>query len=1631
MAKKKSMPQGNVPMSNNTFEGGSVSDINDFHLKSHNITYARNHVRNSVSGDLGKGGNEMANIICAYAPYVVIGALHIEKDRWLVFSTNNTDSEIGIFSYDSCTYTEVVNDPCLNFKQEYLITGTVRSTFNCSHRAYWADGLNFDRSMDINDVPWVQECTTEDGCVSCIDTDALDCEKLRLESIVSQPCITLKKGDTAGSIFNGSYYVQIAYTVNQQRVTDYSTMSNVLSLFTHGNVNNSIEIDIQNLDQNFEEYEVAIITFIAEKQVVYNLGIYSTSQNKITLDYIDNKLPVVPEQLLTIQTPIADKSEAMFKVGRYLLRTAPTSKFDFNYQPLANQIRTLFQVVEYPKDYYKNGGVNVGHMRDEVYPYFIRFVYNTGDKSNSYHIPGRPARLYDVPDNNGNLITSVLENDVVPAPLLNTANDLESLEGSSPKVFEMFNTAAVTNSDVINGLASTSDGGKVIAEGDMGYHESTELYDDNNPIVWNSNLPGQPDLDLCGKPIRHHKFPDNIIITAGNGSTDLTNHYDQGGQNIRVLGVKFENIQPPVDNNGNVISNIVGYEILRGSRKGNKTVLYKGIINNMFEYDLPNQLTNKTGLYANYPYNSLQADPFLSKTENNWETTKYVGYEPITDYSKKHFTFHSPDCMFAKPFLAQQELKIYGAVYGNTFGKYTEVDGHPKHKFITDFTFAVSIFAGIGYAVAKSQGVKNTTFEPGYIDVVNPAPLIGEIGDVASLVGAAAIEGDAGIEAAAGLFGLTDLVESFAGTEGQKFLKSLKSLTKTAAVAPTTGIVGPKTIIEYTEEDQTPDIFKVFIAALGSPMFLTNLTDGADSFMNLIRSFAKYRQFALQYQSKCDYENSYRPSYLNRRRKIEDLRYLNRGVQDYKNTHIINHVLRNETVMFDTLTDVENVPAAIADTSRPPRASSISEDQLFEYIARRASSHYVALKNRLRNQYGKIRNIKQVPTQSCHIDITNSFTPVIFGGDTYIGKYSEKNTFFYFNKWLQGEPDGEEFDYKKHYMVNYPAFWMDTEPFDLSEFIRSIPTAFQAAISGGSIQTFFQTLVTPSDKHCFDRQDGGTLQNGVFMLKKVYMYLFQSGIRDFFVETEINIDYRDWEDTEAKQHYPILQDLNTIFHPTLIKADNFYKYDRSLGVTTMPFSNISWNKIQDADYNPFVSETCYIQKRKRLLYSLPQQSESKQDNWSKFLANNYKDYSSRIVAIEPTDKTGGLIVFETEAPMVLPGVDELQTTAGVKITVGDGGLLQRNGQQLSNSNKALEYGSCQNRMSVINTPAGIFWMNVNQGRIFRYAGNLVELSDKNHKYWFNLYLPYQILKDVPNFELLDNPVAGVGCQTIYDNDSEVLYFCKRDYRIKPNFINNVSYLGGNLFLVNNIVTVPLGHPDYFDDCSWTRSFDPKDEEFISFHDWKPDLALSGKNSFVTVKRNGFWKHNVDCSNYCNFYGDSYPYMLEFQLDNIPAVTILRSLEYYMEAYIYNNNCFDRHHLLSWNFDNAVIYNSEQCTGMLNLNLLPENDVVSLTQYPIININSIDILYSKEEQRYRFNQFWDIVNNRNTVLSIWNTEDNGYVRNLNFLNLNYNKNSFERKPIRHLNNRVLFIKNNSNNVKLLINLANVKLQASPR
>ena len=1636
MAKKRPTIQNTSEIETRSFQKGMNKDLNESLMAEGSYLNAINAVNNSVSGDLGIIGNEPSNKLCTTVTYTIIGTIHLYEDKWAILSTDDVNSEIGIFDETECSYKKIVNDPCLNFNKKFLAIGQAKENFDCTWQIYWADANNPDRSMNMDNPPFIQECSptdpTDPTCITCINTTALNCEEIRLAKLTTPACLKIEQGPNGGSIFNGTYQAVIAYTQNEQRVTDFCIPSIPVSLFDHRNLNGSLDVIIEEIDTRYEEFELVIISVVNMQTVANSMGIYSTRQNRISIDRINPAVNVtVPLRLIPLDRPSYEKSEAIYRNGDYLIRVAPTTRFSFNYQPLANDIKVEWIAVEYPPEYYRKAGLNTSYLRDEQYAFFVRWIWNTDDNSESYHIPGRAPIPTDF--------------DIVNNA---TQSEPETDAGITPYRWRVQNTA--TGPFLTPTVADTDDGGDVISKGQMGYWESTELYPDDKPDVWG---------DLCGKPIRHHKMPDNEII----------NHFNQVNKKIIVLGVQFSNINPPLDNNGNIIEGIIGYEILRGSREGNKTVIAKGLLNNMGEYDRDETGNNPLPTYyQNYPYNDLRNDPFLSNTWldgdvfNNNSTS--LGGDAL--YSKRLFTFHSPDTQFRHPFLSSQELKIYETLHGVVTQKFVEAYDHPEHKLMTNFSFLLSAIIGFGIAYIAIRG-DNKRIRTMPTEAAPPGEILG-LGTGGTIVS----EG-------LGKVALVTMNTAIVASETASDLaieKQLKLLLDGGTlVNPSEALIAgykntAQAISSVSTSTYTEEYYPVTKTGLPSlvrfpmaiPMFMNYWGEGTDTTLEVLRTMSRYRQYAYQAQSHCfhDLKNTDRSG---TRTVIRNASYLYDGLTEMSTgaynilqppTVSINNLFRSTCVSLITSTDLAH-PTEI-DTSRVLMSDIFSGDSVkeiikgylgseFQEIANgdkiKASAHYVGIKTRLQNQYGQVDGVMQVPTGCIQKFKPDPLQPgkyksdIIFGGGTYIGRYTEKNTMFYFTDWLYNTPNGIEFDYRLRKMMPFPTYWMDSNIFDLNTFFQGVKNWLSALVSNSGAPP---PDVVPSDFHNFDMV---TISNGIslsleFVIKYAAMYLFNSGVRDFYVESEINVEYRDWEnDTESRHYDPYgYKDYSEMFRADRVKYPNLYKYDFSLSVERLYQNFATWAVTQRRNYDPILAETCYSYYPKRLIYSLPQSLELRFDNWSQYLVNNYKDFTSKLTVMKPIAKNGAIMLFENEAPITFAGTDQLETTAGTKITIGDGGLFNQALQNIVNAETPYEYASCQNRNSVINTPAGLFWISRNQGKIFHYTGKLDDISQQGMKWWFEEFLPYKILEDFPNFELLENGVIGVDCQAIYNNNDGIVYFTKRDFRIKDKFRSRVTYKGADNFMVDR-TPIKLGDALYFDDASWTVSYDPKAGAWVSFHDWHPNLLLPGKNTHMTILDDGIWLHNDTSDSYCNFYGIDYPFEVDMALPTGQSVNTLKSVEYLMEVYNWDRYEVDKYHVLDFNFDKAIVYNTEQVSGVLNLNLSPKNNAPMINNYPQVNPASMDILYSKVEQKYRFNQFWDITDDRgeftNARRSIWITQPNGYIKDLNTLNLNYAKPQHQRKSFRHYQANLKLRREVSGNNNMQLKLVNVKNQYSMR
>jgi hypothetical protein len=1768
-----------------TFIKGLNKDSDATFIQEGMWAHARNAVNNTLEGDLGTLSNEASNTLCTRvlvnAPVQptdikkIIGAIHLFADKWVIFSSVNNGlnpseslySEIGLFEEDLCSYRVISEQKdCLNFSMFHLITGAARLQEDCSWGIYFADGNNPDRYLNIGDPKdwptgdylgnnyydgnvlwpgsqWEEKCfvNTEvddedcyepgQGCLDCTQLNRLDCDKIRLARLMRTPCLKVFPGQMGGQLPNGSYMAMIAYSIKNQKVTDWFSPSNIQPLWFEEEPLGSIDISVEADKVNFDEFILCIVSVVNQKTVAKQIGVYPTSVEKITIDFIDASLPSIPVEQLPIQTPVYEKSDQIVEVNNYLLRVAPTSKFDFNYQPLANLIDTKWVSVEYDADYYVKQGYKPSYLRDEVYSFFIRWIYDTGDKSASYHIPGRPSELFTNPCN---------QQEVKECELISfAANNPNVINSNGEKTFEVFNTAQV----IPTSSSELEDGGIVIAEGKMGYHESTEIYPANQPDVWNSSSQcwtGTTDnkYDLCGRPIRHHKFPEQ--------STGPEVHHfvnNNGNLKIRLLGVKFKNIILPKDNDGNDIPGIVGYEILRGSREGNRSIIAKGMLNNMRPFNLirNNSTLVSKGLYPNYPFNTITPinpvansaasgilnaitggvnsninDPYIINVELQQSTGIFnpTQLNPKTlvksDMPKNILTFHSPDTSFRKPFLEAPELKIYGYLKGQSSQEFVYPDGHPRHKLMTNGILVAMIVGGVVNAIIQAVG-KRTINGP---KIDGPFFTGGDAtAGAQGLAYAATLIPPPGVLATWNTFlrnykGSAVITDTYfnpagSGSTYQSQETLIRGLISTLATA---GLANPYTV-QYTSEGGINNYFGGPLrTATALQRFYFSFSEGANNTVEIIKNIVPFRQYALQMQAHGFYDEFETISCEHKTRFI-----INNGLYLKQNSnqslkpdsngtqYIVNNLLRQQTIVLTTKTlnsnsegpnFIEDIESNDADQSLITVGtsgidkdvwSSLQEGNGSGEINKTISSHYGALKLQFRNQYGQIDSVRQVPVTECEqkIDFTNldeavvdcngvditqriiEETPVFFGGDTYINRYTEKNNMFFFNTWLYNLPDGTIINYFLNQQIPQVRFWANTQPYDVSNLLGSGGTGIINDLidfispgatnftGDGSLPRRFYRLDNPNYNYTFNQvfsPFNPITYPGLLSVRRSFFYTAVSSIRDFFVESEVIVDHREQKELPFQKHYnPYgfnnLKELLNM-NPDWITRGNAYLYDYSLSVTKLFTQYFSQGATQSRFYDPRVSSQCYTYQPDRIIYSLPQQQESVKDAWFTYLANNYKNFQDEISGVKNFAKTGIFITFKNASPLMLQGVDELQTDLGAKITIGDGGLFARQPQNVVIADRPYEHGSSNSRLSIISTPAGMFYASENQGKIFTYNQGIQEISNKGMKWWFNNFLPFKLLEDFPDYPHTDNPVAGVGVHASYNSDDAILYFSKRDFRLRERYKGLLDYNPNvDFFILNNVEQSPiihLGDPEYFEDASWTVSYDPKNQYWISFHDWHPNMFLPSRNKFFTAKEDGIWEHGKGCEGYCEFYGVNYPFEIEVPVTTGQQVNSIRSLEYILECYRRNiDNCIDQFHVLDFNFDHAVIYNTEQVSGILELIPYPKNNPFAAQQYPqfVLAPARYQVLFAKEENKYRVNQFWDITNDRGeftpTEELIWITESNGYKKALNPVNLDYQKAPQERKKFRHYANFLHLRRDVSGNTNMILKIINTKKTYSPR
>lgn len=1702
----------------NPVSQGINSDLANINISPKYYTYALNASVSDNTGDEFLIQNTHSNILKAVFPdgFKVIGHKNIyEKERVIYFLVNpetneseigeiinvsytdNTDSGYICYNEEGCEtdynkentplekteqvpyaiYRTIKNQNCLNFNINYPIDIEYRIT-DCGVNLYFTDNYNqrrflyleFNEDLTLKIKQDFYEIIGFDpyNCNLPIYSDNLDCNKLLYNPCFAKPCIDFVDSVSNGSLKAGVYQFLIAYSdKNGNVLTNYFPATQPIPIFskeitvlTDYDTDKAIVLDINNVENEaFLYYNLVVVETVDSFTEFKFIGTFPTSftqKDRYVYTGNDKTLIKLTAQDILFKRPYYDTAKFVTKANNYLFFGGLKEYKNLNLQRVANNIKLYWQTIAIPESAYKeerNSFHFRTYQRDEVYAFGIVFEFCDGWESCVLHIPGNSAEYYSS-------TYDLNPYDIIPNSNPDVITDPSCANLELNKRWQVYNTA-----QKINGMCEykyTENCGKqnTWEAGDFGFYESTETYP-NDPLVWG---------ELCGQPIRHHRMPDCCVTHIHNGQCGSV-QFEESNM-IFPLGVRIDHASVVSSLDYAVANNIItqedrnkikGYRIVRGNRQGNKSIVAKGLLYDMFAYSKD----GKSYLYPNYPYNDLNPDYFISPSKTTYDqdsitelslpNTKPAIPNPFAPLGR--YTFHSPDTHFNNPSLGNI-LKLETVEYGQSEGFFNQCEEQAKYKRLTFFARLIALGMGIAAALSATEEKECVTYtiksdyktlEPPLTnnydklkkeeiklqtsDTVLGQTIYNNGKEFTDYKGSTktderTLTQDNTVCLAQNTYdkktgkktdGDSSSKIMTAAADAVKQCKDLKNDNVVETYTRTTCTGTPHQLLSNQQDKSNiMTVFNTILTALlqSGPQIVQQVLIGMkemDIVLNLIKSLIPEKNYAIQYNSVGRYNNYVCvPDYMGiKNRRINKAAYLSPSYQivndspsvSYFTNTTINNWNRESSVYLNVnTTGINNLlkPHEVNTVCVKPDNSKVtmgSNGIKFNYndlnvkFKRNIASYYCSVKNFISDQYGKITNIEYLETNSCSfnfVDEQESSAYTVFGGDTFINRFGLKRKMPFFTQTRFKQINGSDVKYSELGNAGFPNYYLDSE---------------QALFDRLEDSNVFTSLLNPLsllDEIVGLEDSRLDVKTPHLFYQKGYIHLYNYGIPYFFAESDINVDYRYGQNNLEKDFYPHNQDLNSWLQEknVSINEDNFYFYNKTYSKQNKE-SFLCNNSI---NFEP--NKECRIIHQNRIIYSENQDySVNDFDNWRVFKANSFFDFplsDGKLISADGIESDKVLVRLENMS-RIFAAYNTIQTSAE-SIQVDTGGLFQSRPKEFVVAD--LGYIGTQNR-DIIHNEFGHTWVDAKRGNVFNLqngASSIDELSKYGDRNWFKENLPFHILKTFPYYDI-DNSYNNIGISLCYDMRFGRFFLTKKDYKvISPIVKHEVST---NKFYILNGETkiyIELTDINYFCDASWTYSFEYANKKWRSFHSFKPLYYNSFIDYFESGISGSVWSHGLTNKSYQVYYGILYPFIIEYITQPSTSINVINSISYVLDTVRYHNE-YDYYYNKNINFNELIISNEHQCTGVIELINRNKIDTTQISQYPKQLTNKTQILSTNSENVWKINGFYDLTKSHNSNVPFFKNTCSADIKNINQISINYYKPTLERARIRSKQSKI--------------------------
>ena len=1657
------------------------------------VSYALNAVvENSLNDGSIVYQNEPANIECCTLPtdFKLLGHKNILEEGYiLVFLKNEKTGESEIGKITECSYNTYINANCLNFDLNHPIIDVVVKQTNCSVEVYFTDALNGRRYLDLTTPPYINDLPSNPiDCNKLLINPVFSIPSIEFVSITSggdnQAGVYQFSAQYANALGEG-------YTSFYNVTNPIPLNENVITLDFNYIVDKTINLKIKNLDTSgyYDYVNVAVIKTINNVSTTELIGTYPITSNTLDISYFGQKqaIQLSLEDVIT-KFPIYENADGVYSTQDILGWYGVTTQERISYQEIANQINLQWQTYRIKGDAPYKGSKNFdlkGYFRDEIVPFEIVFYLTNGHQTDRFTIPGRQSTPFDLQivnneprwkqENTGNRINFFPQYTSSPNPTTyegpyeygNFAywestenypnNNIYGNLRNTPIRHHKFPDSQITHIhddryifplgikidiDQINNLINSSNlsifqkskiAGFKIVRGNRVVHKSVIArgiirnvlrYSNTNTPPENTNI-----INNTVPPIVNIYIQLNRLVSSAKksdvrdwGNSILNNAYTHLiGQQYDVITslITAFTISPyPIPDGllyptrtplGNVVDPTYPQRLndiksrltsilnipVNGQPIPESSYVYVensiDIINDLIQQYNDAQLginnpVQAISSFANSKENELYFpnyifnDTRIRTDANGVPQDNYLFNVTFGDDCKQRFTFHSPDTSFFKPALGST-LNVDSIEYGTTKGRLYQVKNHAGYKIYTDGLYYISI-------------------------------------------------GAAGV---------------------------ISILSRWVVVGLSTG----GTIVDGNAAIQTYQI-------------ISNILEKCVPFVN----------YCYQFNSISNLDKTQKFKF---KTNIEIGNYLVSGTQNVGDVYNINNWKRESSVYLKTKDAIPDLTGTLLDTSKNmvPRLEPTS------IILSKASCYYATIKNEIPNLWGQLYSYESLDTGT-YFSIKETGYKNIFGGDCYINPFSFKIKMPFFTDDRVGAPDGADIFYNELSNVGEAKYWYTsrTKAQTRDGFLSKIASTLfgtkdhrlfdsksqilyrtgKMFLYAYGIPTFYcESTVNVDNRQAFNALEGNYFPNVGNSIPNEWLqeinvpiafdntYYYNKTFSKQNKENFFSYLPQDWTFDKCRQYFPFRtifsEQAKDLTNPSnrnnwlVYKPTSFFDFPQTYGKLTSINSIKNNQVLVRFDNRTLLYNAMYTMPTNALQVYLGQSLFSKNTPPLDFGISEVGYVGSQHRFLLQTEygpitvdaKRGQIFLLGENAKDISQGISKF-LIENLKFSI----LKQFPNYPIDNVFKGIGitgvYDKRYNRIIITKKD----YLPLDKNIKWDGIGFYLETPKAESAVSATNNLDFEIVSNCENGGTINviNVSGGIAPYNWYisgyDNTpravgQQINNIPNGEYTIVVQDSSEISSVG----IVQITCTkqppvrndyLSLEDKQYFCNKSFTISYDLNNGAWISFHSYIPTSYISEQNYFISFYNNKTWNHNSQYIKYNNFYNSIHPYIIEhpyqFQLkdeilQNVTDYSIVLKHDDF-ESFTESEDEY---------FNKMILYTNQQCSGNLVLTKKPISNLKSYMEYPKYNNSSKEILYTKVDHLYRINTFWDITKNVKKPIFLKNCDNLSEFKKLNQENMNYNKSSYNRYPIRTKDLKIRMILDNRDDINIQTPLQITNTQSS--